>query len=71
MNITSPSTINLIYVSGGYVTHTSPGFFFFHISHVSLVLALTQNWTLVIECLFKYNLHLFSAIGLIFHVYLK
>lgn len=44
---------------------------FLYISHISLFLAVTQIWTLVIKLLFKYNLHLFSDIGLIIHAYLN
>lgn len=44
---------------------------FLYISHVSLVLAGTRMWTLVIQCLFKYSLHLLPDIGLIIHTYLN
>lgn len=42
---------------------------FLYISHISLVLTATQIWALVIQCLFKYNMHLVSDIGLIIHAY--
>lgn len=44
---------------------------FLYVSHISLVLAVAQIWELVIQCLFKYNLPLFSDIGLISHAYLN